>query len=123
MLFLTQKSDILKNRVQVRQLSGLNSRSKKLILNRETIHPWVIFKSIRYGLNSSRKGSMNLLYQSTDLGIMIYCWYQKNNQGSIQYTYYLTPKLKHSENIWQKIKRKALYNLRNHQQDIPYYLF
>ena len=123
MLFLTQKIDILKNRVQIQQLPELDSRNKKPVLNRETIRPWIIFKNIRHGLNSLRKKSTNLFYQSTDFEITIYCWYWKNNQGSIQYTYYFISKLKYLENIWQKIKQKILYNFWNHQQDILYYLF
>ena len=93
------------------------------MLNREIIYPWIILKNIRHRLNSSRKKSINLFYQSTDFEITIYRWYRENNQGSVQYTYYPTPKLKHLKNIWQKIKQKFLYNLRNHQQNILYYLF
>ena len=37
-------------------------------------------------------------------GITTYRWYRENNQGSVRYTHYPTPKLKRLENIWQKTK-------------------
>ena len=71
-LFLTHKINILRNRIQAQQLSELDNRNKKLILNKEIIYFWVIFRNIRYKLNFSRKKLINPLYQSTDFGITIY---------------------------------------------------